>query len=197
MTSTQEILEQKAHLRVEALRQRTLIPHDHKDFEIFRDLFIEHIPLSSNQIVAGYWPKEREFDVSVLLDSLFEKGTSVVLPVVLENSKILKFALWDGNINHLVKGAFGVYHPVVNSDTQWLNPDIVIVPLLAFDRRGFRLGYGGGYYDATISSFRASGRQILCVGAAFAQQACLFPLPVDDHDMHLDWVVTPQKVYRF
>ena len=86
--------------------------------------------------------------------------------------------------------------PVVHEGTQWLEPDVVIVPLLAFDRRGYRLGQGGGYYDATLADLRAK-KNIIAVGLAYAQQACLFNLPVEEHDQKLDWVVTPQGAQEF
>ena len=70
------------------------------------------------------------------------------------------------------------------------------MPLLAFDRRGHRLGYGEGYYDATLADLRAR-KKVIAVGLAYAQQAILFNLPAEDHDQPLDWIITPQIAQRY
>ncbi len=159
------------------------------------DLFFEKINPHSGQIVAAYVPHGREFDVYPLIDMLLERQIACALPVVKESSLELGFALWDG-VQELEKGAYGILAPAQNAQAAWVEPDIVIVPLLAFDRRGYRLGQGGGYYDATLRALR-NKKPVMAVGIGFAQQACLFPLPVEEHDEKLDWVVTPQEAHYF
>ena len=70
------------------------------------------------------------------------------------------------------------------------------MPMLAFDRPGNRLGHGGGYYDTTLRALREK-KKITAVGVAYAQQAVLFSLPVEDHDEKLDWIITEQNTHRF
>jgi 5-formyltetrahydrofolate cyclo-ligase len=114
----------------------------------------------------------------------------------MERQLPLGFAFWKDDMELKRGGEHDVLEPVVNDSTRWLDPDIVIVPLLAFDRRGYRLGQGGGHYDATLEKLRAK-KKIIAVGLAYAQQACLFNLPVEDHDQKLDWVITPQGAHSF
>lgn len=183
---------QKQTLRAEAKRARGKMSLDGRAQERLCDLFFEHVPLSDNTVVASYYPKGRELDSVPLMDRLLGEGYPVALPVVQKESKILTFALWDGTAA-LAEGAFGIYEPQ-NGDL--VEPDVFLVPMLAFDQRGGRLGYGGGYYDATLSAYKAK-KDILAVGLAYAQQACLFNLPAEEHDIPMDLIVTEQKIYRF
>ncbi|HEY8189530.1 MAG TPA: 5-formyltetrahydrofolate cyclo-ligase, partial [Micavibrio sp.] len=158
-----------------------------------RDLFFQNIRPQPGQVVALYWPKGREFDCSGIGERLLAEGITCALPVIQEESRELKFARWDERIA-LAEGPFGIMQPM--SPQQWVEPDIVIVPLLAFDQKGYRLGYGGGYYDATLKTLKEK-KNAVAVGLAYAQQAVLFGLPREDHDQRLDWVVTPLKAQCF
>ncbi|MDB2682675.1 5-formyltetrahydrofolate cyclo-ligase [Alphaproteobacteria bacterium] len=184
--------EEKETLRAEAIRHRGRMLYDIEDTDHARDHFFTSINPAADQIVAAYWPKDKEFDTYPILEKLMEQGVTCALPVVQKDSKILKFAQWNESID-LQKGAFGILEP---SEQNWVEPDIIIVPLLAFDRKGYRLGFGGGYYDATLQDIRAR-KQITAVGLAYAQQSCLFNLPAEDHDEKLDWVITPQKAHFY
>jgi 5-formyltetrahydrofolate cyclo-ligase len=115
--------------------------------------------------------------------------------VVKEDTKILSFAKWEEGMP-LKKSPFGVMQPEVNDNTEWLDPDILIIPMLAFDRQGYRIGYGGGYYDATIKHLRTK-KDVIAVGVAYAQQAVLFNLPVEPHDEKMDWIITTQDARCF
>lgn len=186
---------QKDVLRAEALRARGLLSLDASEDELFRKLFFGNIKPQSDQIVAAYWPKGREFDTQSLIDECLDKGIRIALPVVQKESRVLKFALWDQSID-LMKGEYGILHPVLNENTEYVSPDIFLVPLLAFDRRGYRLGFGGGYYDATLA-FYQSEKDMCSVGVAYAQQACLFNLPTEEHDVKMDWVITQQGAQKY
>ncbi len=187
--------EQKETLRQEALRHRSRMDPRDEDPDEACDIFFDKIAPKTGQVIAAYWPMEREFDSQAILERLLVQGHICALPVVQKDSRILRFARWDDTIE-LKKSAQGVHEPLINETTQWLEPDIVIVPFIAFDRRGYRLGYGGGYYDATLSYLRKK-KEILAVGVGFARQACLFNLPIEDHDERLDWVITPQDSHCF
>ncbi len=186
------ISEQKETLRQEALKHRSRMHIDTEDPEAAVELFFDTIHMSETQVLAGYWPKDREFDVRYILDEALRRDIQCGLPVVEKDSKILSFAKWDAE-TELQKASFGILEP---KEKAQIIPDVVIVPLLAFDQRGGRLGYGGGYYDATLKALRAK-KHILAVGVAYAQQACLFGLPQEDHDEILDLVITPQGLKDF
>jgi len=183
---------EKETLRTEAIRHRGRMLYDIEDTDQAAKHFFNAINPQPDQIVAAYWPKDKEFDTYPILEQLMEQGIICALPVVQKDRKILKFAQWDETID-LQKGAFGILEPSIQ---KWITPDIIIVPLLAFDRRGYRLGFGGGYYDATLQNLRAQ-KEITSIGLAYAQQSCLFNLPVEPHDEKLDWVITPQDAHDF
>ncbi len=130
-----------------------------------------------------------------VIDECLARGAKVCLHVIEQNKRVLKFAAWCDGIA-LEKGAFGVLQPALSDETEWLVPDVVIVPLLAFDRRGYRLGYGGGYYDSTLAAIKED-KDILSVGVAYGKQACLFNLPTEEHDLKMDFIVTEQDVHKF
>ena len=189
------IQEQKETIRSEAKRVRASLSLDADDYDKFSELFFKSVSLKKGDVIAGYWPKGREFDVRFLLEELLGKGYKVVLPVMEEEERILKFVQWDEKTS-FVKGVYGIMQPEIGENTVYLDPDVFIVPMLAFDRQGHRMGYGGGYYDSTLE-FYARQKDILCVGVAYAQQACLFNLPVEAHDRPMDYIITQQDAFDF
>ena len=184
----------KATLREEALRFRNTIDPFSEDTEEFITEFFECLKPQPGQVVALYWAKGREFNAGPLIDQLLGKGIICALPVIQKDSRELRFAKWDESIP-LAAGPFDIAQPVVDDKTIWLDPDIVVVPMLAFDRHGHRLGYGGGYYDATLAALRAR-KAIQAVGIGYSAQAVLFNLPLEPHDQKMDWIITPHKVQR-
>ncbi len=142
-------------------------------------------------IIAGYCPVRGEIDCIPALAALSEKGREVCLPVV--HGGMLVFRAWrPGEL--LVKGAYGIDVPP--DDAVVLIPNIVIVPLLAFDGKGHRLGYGAGYYDRTIAALRAQGKKPLLIGVAYAMQQ-VETVFAQAHDAQLDAVATQKGVIRF
>lgn len=155
--------------------------------------FFEALRPGAADIVALYWPLPGEFDPGAIMERLLREGVRCALPCVVPGTKILRFALWrDGDA--LAEGPFGIMQPA--EEAEEAVPSIVAVPLLAFDRKGHRLGYGGGYYDATLAALRARG-SVTAAGVCYAQQAVLFNLPAEAHDQRLDWVVTPLQAHCF
>jgi len=189
------LTEQKDILRQEAIKHRSRMHQDIEDPEKVVGLFFDHISLPEGAVVAGYHAKGREFDPYPILEELHKRGFTCALPLIKEGTKQLSFGAWDTR-SDLRVGAFDIMEPVVDSEAELVLPDIVIVPLLAFDRKGHRLGYGGGYYDTTLAYLR-SHKEVTAVGLAYAQQACLFNLPAEEHDQSLDWVITPQEAHNF
>lgn len=148
-------------------------------------------PRGNPLVIAGYWPKGDEVDVGPALSALGAAGHATALPVVTGRAWPLIFRLWRPG-HPLVPGAFQVMEPM--AEAPLAQPDIVLVPMLAFDDRGYRLGYGGGFYDRTLEVLRAEAPTV-AVGIAYAGQR-LESLPVDAYDERLDWIVTEAGVNR-
>jgi len=141
--------------------------------------------------IAGYHPKGDEADVLPALSALANAGQATALPVVMGRAWPLVFRLWRPG-HPLVPGAFRIMEPM--GDAPLVQPDIVLVPLLAFDQAGYRLGYGGGFYDRTLEVLRAEA-PTLAVGIGYAGQG-VDKLPIDAYDQKLDWIVTEQGAWR-
>jgi 5-formyltetrahydrofolate cyclo-ligase len=136
---------------------------------------------------AGYFPVHDELDPIPLLEELHAGGLRTALPVTRPGPDLI-FREWSPGAL-LKRGKFGLRQP--GAEQAELTPDIVLVPLLAFDRRGGRLGYGAGYYDAALRRMRRSGP--VAVGIAFDEQE--FPeVPQEPQDEPLDTILTPSRV---
>lgn len=153
-----------------------------------RDRALTVLDAAPGDIVAGFWPMGTEIDVRPLLTALHEAGAACCLPVVVTRDAPLVFRRWAPG-DSLEPAGFGTSVP--GEDASVATPGKLIVPLLAFDRRGYRLGYGGGYYDRTLAALRLTG-PALAIGVAFAAQE-LAAVPHDRHDVPLDWVVTERE----
>lgn len=147
--------------------------------------------LAPGTIVSGFWPLPSEIDPRPVLYHLHARGHPVALPVVTGRGRPLTFRHWRPGLE-LIPGSFGVLHP--GPEAPEALPRLLIVPLLAFDRRGYRLGYGGGFYDRTLTGLRRTGRTV-AVGVAFAMQE-VEATPRDETDEPLDWVVTEREAIR-
>lgn len=184
--------DQKAVLRDQARKHRTLTDISHEDIEAATPLFFDAIKPQTGQVIAGYWPKGREFDPTHILETALDHGIQCALPKIQEKTKLLSFIEWTRE-TEFKAGPYGIMEP---QDGQALEPDIFLVPMLAFDRKGHRLGQGGGYYDATLEHYR-SKKEITAIGIAYAAQAVLFNLPVEDHDQQMNWILTPQGITAY
>lgn len=143
------------------------------------------IPVLPHAVVAGYWPLAGEIDPVPLMLRLAKRGCRLALPAVIGRGRPLVFRAWAPG-DALEAGEHGTHHPAAHAPE--LVPALVLVPLLAFDRQGFRLGYGGGYYDRTLESLRQSAH-LTTIGIAFAAQE-VPAVPRDGHDQRLDGVAT-------
>ncbi len=143
--------------------------------------------LAPGVVVSLYRAMRDEIDVGPLGAALAGRGVVTALPAMQGAEKPLAFRTWrDGEA--LTDAAMGVREP---AGGETVTPDILAVPLLAFDRKGNRLGYGGGYYDRTLSALRAAG-DVLAVGVAYDEQET-DSVPVDDRDEPLDMIVTDRR----
>lgn len=184
--------EQKENYREHARLHRDRIDRDQTDFETIIDVFFENFKPTKDKTIAMYWPAGKEFDCRFLMDELTNQGFKCALPRVVKDSRVLEFAEWSHDTK-MTQGTFDIQEP---EEGDIVIPDIVIAPLLAFDQKGFRLGQGGGYYDATLEALRAQ-KDISYIGIGYAEQAVLFKLPTEEHDIPLDYMLTPKELIRF
>jgi 5-formyltetrahydrofolate cyclo-ligase len=147
----------------------------------FADIF----DITPGTVVAGYMPMRNEADPLPLMRALAARGAQLVLPAVIARDAPLIFRAWRED-DALVAGPFGTRHPAETASQSV--PDILLVPLAAFDRRGHRIGYGGGYYDRTLAALRAQ-KSVVAAGVAFAVQE-VETVPASHHDAMLDVVLT-------
>ena len=138
------------------------------------------------RVVSGYYPMEGEIWPLPLMAALKSKGHSLALPVMQGKAEPLLFRAW-GPGDPLIPGVWGIRQPA--PDRTVVLPDILLVPLLAFDTCGYRLGYGGGYYDRTLRHLRTL-KPILAIGLALDELE-VDAVPHLDYDERLDWVLTP------
>ncbi|MBX2804682.1 MAG: 5-formyltetrahydrofolate cyclo-ligase [Hyphomicrobiales bacterium] len=139
---------------------------------------------SSPKILGAYFPVRSEFDCLPLLRRMADGGWRIALPVVKPNVP-LEYHEWKFGAP-MENGPFGIPEPV---DGELLLPTAVLIPLLAFDRQCFRLGYGGGHYDRTLEALRAQ-HKVIAIGLAFDIQE-VAEVPVCSYDQQLDWILTP------
>jgi 5-formyltetrahydrofolate cyclo-ligase len=161
----------------------------------FMAMFSMHVTSGSGAVVAGYWPLGSEMDVRPLMLRLAAAGVEIALPVTRAADRPLEFRRWrPGDV--LEMGAHGVSQP--KPDAPAVIPTVLLVPLLAFDTAGWRLGYGAGYYDRTLAGLR--GRLLdarpLAIGIAYAAQE-MADLPRHAGDQRLDGIVTERTARRF
>jgi len=145
-------------------------------------------------ILSAFWAIGDELDLRPLLHAAHALGCVCALPVVIGPRTPLEFRHWEPGVE-LVVSAFGIPEPGPKRPA--VTPDISVVPLLAFDREGYRLGYGGGFYDRTLALMRGlpRARPHIAAGAGFADQEVPH-VPREPHDARLDWIVTDIEVIR-
>ena len=141
-------------------------------------------------VVSAFWPIRSEIDLRPLMRQALAEGFPLVLPRIDRGE--LTFRTWDGDERSLVDGGFGTRVPP--PDAAVLDPEIVLVPLAAFDTAGGRIGYGKGYYDAALAKL-ATKRRFASVAVAFEAQR-VERVPMEAHDWRLDWLATEAGLRR-
>jgi 5-formyltetrahydrofolate cyclo-ligase len=150
------------------------------------------IAIASGAIVSAFMPLKSEVNPLPLLRKLGEAGAALALPVVAGKGQPLTMRAWRFG-GPLASGVWGIREPT--PDAPAVDPDILIVPLLAFDRRGHRLGYGAGYYDMTLSALRAK-KNVVAIGIGYAAQE-VDTVPITPRDARLDLMLTEQETIDF
>jgi 5-formyltetrahydrofolate cyclo-ligase len=170
-----------AHARLGSAAPEALLRH-----------FKASIDLPRGAVVSGYWPGRSEIDVRPLLAYLARAGHELALPVVTARGRPLLFRRWrPGDV--MESRPFGLQEPAASAPE--LRPQALLVPFLAVDGEGYRIGYGAGYYDRTLASLRAEA-PILAIGVGYEAQR-VARLPRDAHDEPLDRLVTEAAALAF
>jgi 5-formyltetrahydrofolate cyclo-ligase len=180
----------KAELRRQALARRDGLPAAERA-QAAATIAERPFPVAvaPGAIVAGFMPMKSEINPLPLMRKLADAGARLALPVVAGQGKPLIMRAWAFG-EPLAAGVWGIRQP--ESAAPALAPDILIVPLLAFDRAGHRIGYGAGYYDLTLAALR-SRQAVVAIGLAFAAQE-IAAVPATPHDAPLDLVLTEREV---
>ena len=190
MPSPASIEDAKAVLRREALARRDALPRELRAAAA-EAIAVRPFPLAiePGAVVSGFMPMKSEINPIPLMRKLADAGATLALPVVAGKGKPLIMRAWSLG-EPLAAGVWGIREP--KPEAPEVFPDILIVPLLAFDRRGHRIGYGAGYFDMTIAALRAR-KPVVAAGIAFAAQE-IAEVPATPRDARLDLVLTEREV---
>ena len=182
----------KQALRRESLARRAAISPDQREraAAALARIGLSFLDLHGPAVISGYYPFGDELDILPLLRRLIGEGHTIGLPVT-RKGKPLLFRAWTPE-TQMTRGALGIPRPP--DEALEVTPSILLVPLAAFDGLGYRIGYGGGFYDRTLAELRATG-PATAIGVAFDEQK-VDRVPAEPHDEPLDWILTPSGAAR-
>jgi 5-formyltetrahydrofolate cyclo-ligase len=183
----------KAELRAAALARRDALSPEQRS-QAAQAIAGGGLPfeVTAGMVVSGYSPIRSELDPTPLMLRLAEQGARLALPAVMARGQSLSFRAWSPK-DRMVLGGLGILEP--SPAAAELIPDVMLVPLAAFDRLGHRIGYGAGHYDYTFAHLRRS-KPVMGVGVAFAAQE-IEAVPALAHDVALDYVLTETRTFDF
>ena len=187
----QELYLLKKKQRKEQTKKRSLIDTSILSNNFFYKKLTKHDWFNEGKIIASFLSIKSEISTNDLNQYLLSLGKILCLPVIENNEEILifkKYCIGD----ELKKGKFGVMEPV-NSQTYF--PDFIFVPCLAFDENGFRLGYGGGFYDRCIANFFSKKHKFISIGLAYEEQK-VKNVVHDNLDQKLNYILTEKQLYN-
>ena len=189
-STVESLSDKKAELRREAMARRDALSPEARQAAA-EAIAARKFPLAiaPGVIVSGFMPLKSEINPLPLMRKLAGQGARLALPVVAGRGKPLMMREWVFG-EPLVAGVWGIREP--QPEAAVVDPDILLVPLLAFDRAGHRIGYGAGYYDLTLAQLRAR-KPVIAVGLAFAGQE-VAAIPATPRDARLDLVLTEREV---
>jgi len=181
-----DISELKRSLRNEALARRDVLDADYRQHaaETIAKLPFP-VPVPKGTIVSGFFPMKTELSLLPLMRTLEKNGAQIALPRIVGRGNPLSMRAWKFG-DPLVPGQWGIREPAPGAAE--VAPDILLVPFAAFDKRGYRVGYGAGYYDMTIAGLKAK-KKVVTVGFGFEAQE-VKECPVEAHDQKLDFLMT-------
>lgn len=191
--SSHAVISSKADLRATALAKRDALTGEQRSAAALaiaeRGLPFE---LAPGTVVSGYSPIRNEIDPTPLMLKLAAQGARLALPTVTARGQSLIFRAWSPNAR-MVLGSLGIPEP--SPAAAEVVPDLMLVPLAAFDRLGHRIGYGAGHYDHTFAHLRKS-KAVTGIGLGFAVQE-IEAVPALAHDVALDYVLTEAQMFDF
>lgn len=181
-----DIAETKRSLRNQALARRDALDAGYRQHaaETIAQLPFP-VPVPKGTIVSGFFPMKTELSLLPLMRALERNGAQIALPRIVGRGNPLSMRAWKFG-DPLVPGQWGIREPA--PETKEVAPDILLVPFAAFDQRGYRVGYGAGYYDMTIAGLKAK-KKVVTVGFGFEVQE-VEECPVEAHDQKLDFLMT-------
>ena len=180
----------KNKLRIELKQLRKVVNFESNKywFNHFETNFFSLIENINIKTIAGFHPKSDEVNILPILFKAISAGYKVALPRIMQKNSYLKFIKWI-NDDQLEKNDYGIFEPKAAGEE--LTPDIIITPLLGFDRSMNRIGYGGGYYDRTFIKYPNAIR----VGIGYSFQE-VKNIPLEGHDQKLDYIVTEKEIIK-
>jgi 5-formyltetrahydrofolate cyclo-ligase len=183
----------KAALRTAALTARDALSSDHRAAAA-QAVAARGLPgeIARGMVISGYSPIRSEIDPAPLMRALAAQGARLALPAVTARGKSLVFRAWSPD-DRLMLGPLGILEP--SPAAAEVIPDMMLVPLAAFDRSGHRIGYGAGHYDYTLAHVRKI-KPVTAIGLAFAAQE-IAAVPALQHDVALDYVLTETRIFDF
>lgn len=188
MSLSPDLREWRRALRAELLARRMAIAPAQRTAmnRCMTDALQDAFPLAGPLVIAAYWPFKGEFDPRFVLRTWRERGACTALPVVLGKGVPLQFRAWWPGLRTVP----GVYQLPVPEGSDVVRPDVVLMPPIGFDAQGYRLGYGGGYYDRTLAGLSP---QPIKIGVAFSTSSIptIQPQP---HDIPMDFVATEEGI---
>jgi 5-formyltetrahydrofolate cyclo-ligase len=188
-----DITAAKARLRAQAIAIRDALPAGMRRAASRKvaEIGLVFAAPRAEAVVSGFMAIGAEIDASPLLERLHGEGYPLALPVIRPKGQPLSFRSWAPG-EPLTTRMWGIREPLAEAPE--IEPDILLVPLLAFDAQGHRLGYGAGYYDHTLKRLRAM-KPLLAIGLAYDEQE-VASVPHQDWDQRLDWMLTPSGPRR-
>ncbi len=187
------IVQSKGQLRAIALATRDALSDKQREAAA-KALAKRGLPIeiAAGMVISGYSPIRNEIDPAPLMEELARQGARLALPTINARGKALVFRVWRPG-DRLMLGMLGIPEP--SPAAAEVVPDIMLVPLAAFDAVGHRIGYGAGHYDHTFAHLRKT-RDVLGIGLAFAAQE-IKAVPALSHDVPLDYVLTEKRAFDF
>ena len=170
---------------LDARRAMPISSHNVASEEVLKAL-LTHLPPASHPLIGCYWPFRREFNCLPYMREVVRSGGRVALPAVIGRGRPLEFRCWTEGTK-MEAGVWNIPHPASGPP---VSPSALVIPLLGFDDSGFRLGYGAGYYDATIAAF---SEKPYAVGVGF-EFSCLPTIFPQSHDRPMDVIITEVRV---
>ncbi|MAC68568.1 MAG: 5-formyltetrahydrofolate cyclo-ligase [Gammaproteobacteria bacterium] len=178
-----------------SVRKKYFLLRKKNYYEVSKDFFIPFLKLIKLKFkkkkinLALYYPASFEINVLKLLEFNHISNHNLLLPVI-EETNAMNFSPWKKN-EVLIINKYGMLEPIKSKQ---IIPNIMLVPLLTFDKKKFRLGYGKGFYDRYLNKYLRTFKNILTVGVAFSFQK-YHKLPINDKDVKLDYILTEKGMY--